>query len=128
MEYKLRDCPDQIGCRPIFGALSWLLIDVGGSKPMWAVPFPGQVILCFIRFLRRNLPVSKREFPEAEFLYGFYFNFMFGFPHFPQWYIVTYIWKTTKSFSKLILVIMLYRINKIKQKHYSVRTLFPSGE
>lgn len=41
---------------------------------------------------------QAREFLEAEFLYGYYFNFLFGFPHFPQWYIVTYIWKTTKFF------------------------------
>lgn len=38
-------CLDKLACRE----MSWLFVDVGEPSPLWEAPFPGQVVLGYIK-------------------------------------------------------------------------------
>ena len=82
-ESQVRDCSYEISghvCRK----LSWLFIDVGGSSPLWAAPFPGQVVLGCIRKLARydQEQATKQNFSmvsDSRF-------WLSSCSEFPQWW------------------------------------------
>lgn len=45
----LRNCPDQNGLWACLWDILIALFDVGGTRPVWEAPFPGQVVLGFVR-------------------------------------------------------------------------------
>lgn len=48
--------PRSDGLASVFGGLTQQFIDVEGPSPLWAAPFPGQVVLSCMRKLKEHEP------------------------------------------------------------------------
>lgn len=57
-DFQLRYFPHHLDLWECLGR-DWLVIDVEGSNPLWAAPFPRKVVLSYIRKLAECKPAGK---------------------------------------------------------------------
>lgn len=92
--------------------LSWLLINVGEPRLLWAVPFSGQVVLDCIHILSMNLCESVTGIFHPAILPWLWSEFtmlcglasssaLSSFLDFPQWSTITWNYKLNKPFPPL---------------------------
>lgn len=64
----MKDCPNQIDLWACLWEIAFIVINVGGTSPLQATPFPKQVVLGSIRKVDKHVPENNQQ---AVFLHGF---------------------------------------------------------